>query len=79
MGWCASRKGPCPDTKIKELKPHKSTHGWGDVDGYLVPDGYKFEVAHDLANDSNNYTEWVGQGWHQIHNDDVAEIKKYTH
>lgn len=27
MGWCESRKGPCADKEIKELKPHKSTNG----------------------------------------------------
>lgn len=77
MGWCESRKGPCADKEIKELKPHKSTHGWGDVDGYLVPDGYTFNVEHNHG--SNHSHEKAGPGWHKIDSADVADIQSSTH
>ncbi|MBV9314897.1 MAG: hypothetical protein JO100_14470 [Pseudonocardia sp.] len=77
MSWCAASKKPCSDKDIKELKPHKSTHGWGDVDGYYVPDGYKFKVKYQRA--ISDKTKWFGPGWHKITDDNVASIESYTH
>jgi hypothetical protein len=75
MGWCASRNGPCSDKEVEELKPHKTTHGWGDVDGYYVPPGYQFKVEYQRA--VTDDTKWFGPGWHKITDDNVAEIKSY--
>lgn len=75
MSWCASRKAPCSNKDIKELKPKKSTHGWGDVDGYLVPDGYKFEV--DYQRGPFQDTKSFGPGWHKITDEIVADIESY--
>jgi hypothetical protein len=75
MNWCLDNHGPCSNKDIKELKPHKSTHGWGDVDGYYVPDGYKFKVEYQRA--FSDETEWFGPGWHKITDDNVASIESY--
>jgi hypothetical protein len=77
MSWCAATKKPCSNKDIKELKPHKSTHGWGDVDGYLVPDGYKFKV--DYQRGPFHDTKTFGPGWHKITDEVVADIQSYTH
>ncbi|MBV9141907.1 MAG: hypothetical protein JO115_13480 [Pseudonocardiales bacterium] len=77
MNWCLAKNGPCGPTDIKELKPKKSTHGWGDVDGYLVPDGYKFKV--DYQRGPLHETKSFGPGWHKITDEIVADIQSYTH
>lgn len=75
--WCDSKKGPCGENEVKELKAGKSTDGWNeDIDGYQVPTGYKCEVNYDRAvgGDTRSYSA----GWHKISDDVVARIKKCT-